>query len=218
MSVLKRVLAVLVMTAALAGCTSMLAPIVGSGRSATEQRSLPAFTELRAGHAIQVNVGVGSPLNVSVTADDNILASVKTTVSGNRLDIGLEGSHTTRTPVVVVITVPSLTALSAHSAGRITGTEFDAQAVTVHTESAGVIELVGRAVSLVVDADSGGVATLGQLNVGDACVTIDSGGQATIYPTGAVTGSVESGGVLVIQGTPASVDVETATAGQVIRQ
>jgi hypothetical protein len=203
---------------ALLGCNAILPSVVGSGNSATEQRNVADFTELRVGHAIAVTVAVGAPTSMSVTADDNVLPRVRTTMSGNRLDVGLEGSVQVRTPVHVTITVPSLSWLAAHSAGRLTASGLDAESLSVSTDSAGVVEVVGRAGSVSVTANSGGMASLGQVDVANADVNIDSAGRATIRPTGTVNGSVDSGGVLVIQGNPASVNVETDTTGQVIRE
>lgn len=204
--------------AALLGCTTIAPSIVGSGTSATEQRSLPDFTELRVSHAIAVAVTIGSPTSVSVSADDNVLPRVKTTVAGGRLDIAIEGSVQVRTPVTLTVTVPSLTALGATSAGRVTVTGLAADSLAVSTESAGVIDVAGQATTLTINAASSGVATLGQLAVGDVSVDIESVGRATITPTGRVTGSVESGGILVIEGSPAAVEVSTGSAGQVIRR
>jgi len=70
------------------------------------------FTGLDLAGSNNVTVIVGGPQSVVVRADSNLINHVTTGVVAGTLVIGDTGSFTTRTPMSVEVTVPSLTALN----------------------------------------------------------------------------------------------------------
>jgi Putative auto-transporter adhesin, head GIN domain len=200
------------------GCNvSIPGTVIGSGNSASEDRTLGEFHALNVSAAIRATVSVGSPQHITVTADDNILPMVSASVSNGELQLSMQGTVTTRTPVSVDIVVPALDSLTATSAARIDVTGLTADALKVVANSAGTISAAGQATSLNVNAESAGTADLANVPVQSVQANITSAGHALVNVSGSVTGTVHTAGLLTISGNPAQVSVDTDAAGQVIQ-
>jgi Putative auto-transporter adhesin, head GIN domain len=201
------------------GCNASIGPmVIGSGNSATEDRTVGGFHALNVQTAIRATVSIGSPQRVTVTADDNVLSMVSTTVSNGELKLAMQGSVTTRTPVQVDIVVPALDSLSASSAARLEATGLTADALSVNVESAGTLSATGKASSLDVSVASSGSAELSGVPVQTVHANIASAGHATVNASSSVSGTVDSAGLLTINGNPSDVSVDTNAAGRVERK
>ena len=89
---LARVFLLIVATLVATACASIGPTVVGSGHVVTEQREVGAFTRVRVGEAIRATVTVGTAISVTVTADDNLLANIRTDASGGKLDVSITAS------------------------------------------------------------------------------------------------------------------------------
>jgi hypothetical protein len=124
----------------LAGCNVTIGPSLrGSGVAKTETREVAPFSEIEVGSAIQLDVVVGDPTDLVVTADDNVLPLVRTEVTGDRLKIYLDTSLSTNIGVQVKAATPELKALVASGASKvnatgITGEKFQ---IELHGSSTG---------------------------------------------------------------------------------
>jgi len=201
---------------ALAGCQAGLAPgEVGSGTSATEERAVAGFSAVRVSAAAIVEISIGALVAVRVTADDNLLDNVRTQVVGERLDVGLTGGVQTRTPILVTVTMPSLTAIEASSAGQARVAGLAGGTLTVGGDSSGRIEVTGVVEDLDVRAGSAARLELAGLEATRADVQLDSAAVARLHVLDSVGGSVSSAAVLMLAGAPDTVDVSTSSAGVV---
>lgn len=198
------------------GCYTSVSAVIGSGKSASEDRQVGDFHALSTSTAILATVTIGTPQRVTVTADDNLLSMVDTSVSNGKLQLSIRGSITSRTPIQVDIVVPALDSLSASSAGHIEVTGISADALSVTVDSAGVVNATGHATSLDVSAQSSGTADLSAVPVQDVTANLASAGRASVDASASVSGKVQSAGVLTISGNPAQVDVQTDASGQVV--
>jgi hypothetical protein len=202
---------------ALLGCAPV-SPLteVGSGTSGSEDRSIGQFSRLRVTNAIAADVKLGSPTAIRVTADDNLLDNVRTEIVGSELVLRMAGSTTGRTPVRVTVTVPSLAAVRAESAGRVGIVGLAGSSLEVRAESAGRIELGGRIDDLHAEGTSMGQLVLGDLTAGRAQVRLDSGSTARLGAAEEVHGSVASGALLTLDAHARTVDVATESGGRVL--
>src|SRR5262249_24305541 len=101
----------------------------GSGTARTETRTVAPFQEIATNGSYAVDITVGGGPSVVVTADDNLLPHVLTTVDAGRLSIHTDQVVNPRTDIKVAIQTPSLTAVrvagSSHATIRgITGDSF----------------------------------------------------------------------------------------------
>ena len=92
----------------------------GSGVPATQTRDVPAFDGVELAGGNNVVIRVGGKQSVVVRADDNLLDRVTTRVQSGTLVVGnTPGSVTTKSPMSVVVTVPTLSELTLAGGGNI---------------------------------------------------------------------------------------------------
>lgn len=91
----------------------------GSGLAATQSRVLPGFSRLDLAGSGSVTVVTGGRQSVVVRADNNLIRYVTTRVAAGTLVIGTTGSYTTRTPMSVKVSAPSLAAVTLSGSGAI---------------------------------------------------------------------------------------------------
>jgi putative autotransporter adhesin-like protein len=170
--------------------------ILGSGIAATDVRAVPAFdgVELRGSNNLVVRVGPKRA--VTVYADDNLLGRVTTRVEGGALVVGNRaGSFTTRSPMYVEITTPSLR--------------------SVVLSGSGVVRASGRAASLDVALTGSGDAQLEQLVAREVTVVVSGSGRAVVTATRALDASVTGSGVIVYGGNPLHVTSSVTGVGAI---
>ena len=205
---------------AVAGCSTTVnvATEQGSGTSVTESRATGSFEGLRVEAGIVADISIGAPLSVAVTADDNLLDNVVTAVEGQRLDVRVEGSVSTKHPIKVAIVVPHLDAIEATSAAVIRVTGLECESLHLLAESSGRIVIDGHATELDLRGNSAGQAELGELAVGSATVSLESAAQARLNVADDISGSVTTAAVLRLVDQPSTVDVDTDAAGVVVTE
>jgi hypothetical protein len=182
-----------------------------------EQRQVADFTRIRVATAIKATVIVGPGVTVQVTADDNLLDSVKTDVTAGRLDVRLSPGAQPSATVEVAITVPNLEDLEVNSAASVIATGINSPRFEAEADSAGSLTARGNADTVDVTATSAGSADLGDVPAQTATANVGSGARATVNAQLSVGGSVDSGGILHIEGQPQNVNVTTNSGGAVIR-
>src|SRR5215470_15813451 len=96
--------------------------IQGSGAPVAQTRVLPPFTAVTMAGDCSVSVVSGSPQHVVVSADDNLLRTVRTTVRAGTLRITTPGSFSAVSGMQVAITVPRVDALRLSGTGELTAT------------------------------------------------------------------------------------------------
>ena len=163
----------------------------GSGHAATERRTVPPFTAVDLAGTNAVVVGVGSPRSVAVTADDNLLDHVTTTVRSGRLVIDDAGSFTTRARMRVVVSVPSLDAVELSGTGSVT--------VRGATTSPLAVNLSGT-----------GRLDLHDLAAHDVTVVLGGTGDVRVHATGTLDATLTGTGSIRYSGHPT---VRTRTTG-----
>jgi hypothetical protein len=133
----------------LSGCNIVIGPSLrGSGVAKTESRDVGQFSEIEVGNAIQLDVTVGEPAEITVTADDNILPLVKTIVDGDRLTIYVDASFSTDLGVQVKASTPELTVLEGSGASRITAGRVAGETFSLDLSGASTCELASDAQTL----------------------------------------------------------------------
>lgn len=93
--------------------------ITGSGRLVTETRDVSDFTSISSEGVFEINIKESETQSVEVTADDNIIHNVKTTVSGKELSLYLKGDSYERITLQSNIEVVGLNGISNSGVGNI---------------------------------------------------------------------------------------------------
>ena len=125
------------------------ASLAGSGRPATESRSLADFQAVAVRGSMDLVVRQGSTQSVQLQADDNLLPLLETVVeqtsNGATLLVRWKKGQSlhTRSKVLVTVVVPKLAALSAAGSGDIRVEAFNTPALKLSLSGSGDARLQG---------------------------------------------------------------------------
>ena len=191
--------------------------VEGSGVAATETRDLPPFSSVELAGSNTVTISVGEEQSVVVRADSNLVDRVTTTVQDGSLVIGnIPGSYTTKSPMSVTISVPSLEALTLTGSGVVTVTEIEASSLTVRLPGSGVLRAGGTATELDVSVGGSGDAQLEHLIAGDVRAVLSGSGRIVLTATKSLHASVSGSGAIMYGGNPQEVTTSITGSGAIV--
>jgi hypothetical protein len=229
MSTQLRPLASIALTALLAGCSGLVpgagtttvgsSPyVVGSGKVASDPRVVESFHAVSAAEGVRVEVAAGAP-SVVVTADENLLDHVVTTVADGVLSVDVSGSVQTRNPMTVVVRmdVPP-DGLSASTGASIDAAVASSSSLRVDASTGGRVHGTGTAEALTVAASTGATADLADLPATRVDVDASTGASIVVQTTGPVTGSATGGSSVRVRGGGSIDGIEHDTSSTVEHQ
>jgi Putative auto-transporter adhesin, head GIN domain len=192
--------------------------VEGSGVAATETRNLGRFSSIELAGSNNVTVRVGGKQSVVVHADSNLLRLVTTKVQAGGLAIGnTSGTFTTKSPMHVEVTVPSLSAITLSGSGVISAAGIKEPSLTVRLSGAGVLRASGTATRLDVTLAGSGDAQLKQLAARDVQAVVSGSGRILVTATKSLDASVPGSGTIMYSGEPARVTTSITGSGAVAR-
>ena len=188
----------------------------GSGVAATQARALPPFTGVDLAGENNVVVRVGAKQSVIVHADSNLLGRVTTRVRSGRLVIGTTpGNLAAKSPMFVVVSLPSLDGLRLRGAGNISVTGVNSPSLTVALPGMGTVEAVGTTMKLDVTIGGEGTALLRRLIARDAEAALSGDGSIMLTATHRLTASVSGSGTILYGGNPPHVTQSVTGSGTI---
>ena len=188
----------------------------GSGVAATQSRVLPRFSRLDLAGSTNVTVVAGGRQSVVVRADSNLIRNVTTHVVAGTLVIGTTGSFTTRAPMNVQVSVPSLAAVKLSGSGQISVSRIEAARLTVTLPGSGVLYASGTASQLDVTLGGSGLAQLSKLIARDAHAAVTGSGLIRVTATAKLNATVSGSGAVIYGGNPPQVTRNVTGSGAVI--
>lgn len=191
--------------------------VQGSGVAATQTRAVARFSGLDLAGGNNVTVIVGGPQSVVVHADSNLIGHVTTRVVAGTLVIGDTGSFTTRTPMSVDVSVPSLTALNLSGDGQISVSGVSTPQLAVTVSGSGLLSAAGTATRLDVTLSGDGQAQLSQLTARDAHAVLTGSGLIQVTATTSLDAAVPGTGAIIYSGNPPQVTTSITGTGTVTR-
>jgi len=206
-----------VVVALLAGGRSSSSGVQGSGVAATQSRVLARFSSLDLKGSNNVTVVIGGRQSVVVHADSNLIRHVTTRVVAGTLVVGTTGSFTTRTPMSVEVSVPSLAAVKLSGSGNISVNRIDEPRLTVTLSGSGVVYANGTTAQLGVTLGGSGLARLNALVARDVHAVITGSGLIRVTATARLTASVPGTGSIIYSGNPPQVTSSVTGTGAVTR-
>jgi hypothetical protein len=182
----------------------------------TEVRATGIFRSISVADSIRVHVRIGAPASVAVTADEDALPHVATSVRGDVLAIWLDGSI----PAVdarVDVVVPAIAIVEAGSSASVAIDDLEADAFAVFATSSADVSASGTVAHLVARASDSSALNLADLHVRTAQVDLASASNARILASDTIVGAVRESSDLALLGSPARVDVRATSAARVQR-
>jgi hypothetical protein len=145
-----------------------------------------------------VQASAGSDIDVTGMAGDSLELEAS---SGARIDAaGVTGDSV---------------ALEASSGARINATGISGKAISIETSSGANIEVEGSCTSASVEVSSGSDIDAKDLQCEDVSATASSGADTSVFASKSVVADASSGGNITVHGSPALVDNETGSGGDV---
>jgi len=140
---MKKILAfsIVVLTIGLSSCFYFGSCFDGVGSVITESRDLSGFTSVNNTGSFEVYITQGDSFSVSVSAQENLLPIIETTVSGSTLIIKTVDNACYRTtlPVTVEVTMPEVEQLSLSGSGTISTEYISGEQVEISLSGSGTI-------------------------------------------------------------------------------
>jgi Putative auto-transporter adhesin, head GIN domain len=189
--------------------------VQGSGVAVTQSRVLARFSSLDLAGSNNITVAVGGRQSVVVHGDSNLLRYVTTRVVAGTLIVGSTGSFTTRAPMSVEVSVPSLTAVKLSGSGRIAVSGIDAPRLTVTLSGSGVVSASGTAAMLDVTLGGSGLARLSDLAARQVHAVVTGSGLIRVTATASLNAAVPGSGSVIYRGNPPQVTSSVTGSGAV---
>lgn len=220
-----------------------VAATAGSGKTATETRSVGEFQAVKTAGAIDLTVKQGAQTSVQVSADDNLLPLLETVVEGSGDNATLlvrwkrGESVYSRGSASVQIVTPRLSLVSAAGSGDIQVQGFQTPALQVAVAGSGNAKLdnlstedlgirisgsgdvagQGRAAKMKVNIAGSGSVKLTELKSDDVSVSIAGSGDAAVNAEKTLAVSIAGSGDVTYTGA-AMVKSSVAGSGSVKRK
>jgi uncharacterized Zn-binding protein involved in type VI secretion len=189
--------------------------IHGSGTAKTESRVVGSFTKIDLSGSPDVEVTVGPATSVAVTADDNILPIIETTVDGDTLKIASKSSYSTSLGVTVKITMPTLDGVSVSGSGDIRAKGLKSGDLDAAVTGSGDVTLNGMVARLHGQITGSGNLRAGELGAKNVRVSVTGSGDATVQATEELDASVTGSGDVRYSGHPPKVRKEITGSGDI---
>ena len=178
-----KTLAIAGIASLLAACHVDLGGVSGSGTVKTEARTVPAFHAVDAAGALEVDVAIGGAQKVEVTADDNLLAKVKTEVEGGTLRLWTEGMSSPTKAIKVTVAAPAVDAVSASGATKVDVKGVKGDAFTAKATGADTMTIAGEVGKATLHADGASTISAEALHAKSARLEADGASTTKGYAT-----------------------------------
>lgn len=188
----------------------------GSGGSATQARDVAAFHSVELAGSNNVLIRVGEKQSVVVRADENLLDNVTTEVrSGELVVANTPGSFTTKTPMRVEVSTPTLNALTLSGSGNIVVNGIETESLKVTLAGSGTLSGSGTATRLDVTVSGSGVVQFTRLVATDVRAVVSGSGSIFITATKTLDASVPGSGAIIYLGNPQDVTRSVTGTGAI---
>jgi len=192
------------------------ATVVGSGVTATEERALDSFSAIDLSGESALAVRVGGPQSVVVSADDNLVDRVTTTVGGEKLVVSTEGSFRTTSPMTVTVTVPTLDELELSGTGSVDAARVRGEQLVVILSGDGLVRVTGRVGTLDLTLAGTGNAELSELEAADVRAELGGTGRISVHAGETLDASIPGTGTITYLGSPHDVTQRVTGTGAVV--
>lgn len=213
--------------------------IEGSGNVITEKRTINEnFDKIAASTGVTVIIEQGSPTDIEVETDDNLMQYVITKVENGTLIVKIEGNINTMSSIDVRVRMSSIAGLESSSGSRISskntikgtsikvksssGSEIDAvleyENVNCESSSGSTITVAGKVLKLETASSSGSEINAEELAANDVFAQSTSGSSTTVKPIVKLDAKASSGSSIDYVQTPKTITKEETSGGSVDKE
>lgn len=198
--------------AVLAGCSRP--GVKGDGVIKTTNQAIADFSVLVAngGYTIKWSSGKSA---LTITTDQNLLPLIKTTVSGNTLQIESEGTLAPTKGITITLSSASLADVQLNGAVDLTASQLSGHGLKLESNGAADINVAGSVTNL--EATLSGACKLDAkaLQTQSATVSLNGASYGDVTVAGTLNASISGTGVLTYSGNPKSVEKNVSGVGSI---
>ena len=232
-------LIVLLLTLSLTSCNgnlNLIDGIDGSGNVVTEKRNIETpFTKIQASTGIEVILEQGSPSEVEVEVDDNLMKYIVTRVENGTLIVKIDGNINTMESAIVRVKTKTIEGLESSSGAsiktinKLSGTsialktssgstiqaDLEYEKVSCESTSGSEIKVSGKALTLDTKSSSGSEINAKELASNEITAQSTSGSSTTVNPIVLLNAKASSGSSIDYVKEPKKVVKEETSGGSV---
>jgi len=190
--------------------------VTGSGKQAIETRALPAFNQLEVKFSAEVTISQGKKTSLTITADDNILPILTSTVKNEKLSLVVKKSFSTNNPIQISLTTPHLITASIFGAGSITIKSISSTQLKLSINGSGNIYADGKVENLVAEIRGSGDLNLKFLLSAQSRISIRGSGNAAVNVSDILNASIMGSGDIIYFGSPNKVIKQVRGSGDIV--
>ncbi len=225
----------LAMISIILGCRDC---VTGAGEVQNEDRLLQTFTaiELNCGADIIIrHKSADEKNNVIVQAQPNLLPLITTKISGNALEIDIEGCTKTTKPIVIFVNIDKLDKIINDGSGNIRCDEelvseafeivnngsgnvtvqLRTNDLEVHLNGSGVIQVSGNANKVDIDHNGSGSIEALSLEANEGEVNLNGSGTVTVFATKEMNLELNGSGSIYYGGKPEKLNTKKNGSGEI---
>ena len=187
-------------------------------RQKTETRTITGFKKIEAGGAINLGISAQNEYGVEIQADDNLLADIKTEVSGETLKIYSEDKISPKTKIIIKISMPAIEGLdvSGASSGNISNVVADS--LDLQASGASKIKIDGQVKNLRADANGASSIDAENLRTENAKVEASGASKAMIVAINDLNVSASGASKITYTGEPKNIKQNSSGASSVTKR
>lgn len=232
-------LIVLLLTLSLTSCNgnlNLIDGIDGSGNVVTEKRNIEtSFTKIQASTGVEVILEQGSPSEVEVEVDDNLMKYIVTRVENGTLIVKIDGNINTMESAIVRVKTKTIEGLESSSGAsiktinKLSGTsvalktssgstiqaDLEYEKVSCESTSGSEIKVSGKALALDTKSSSGSEIDAKELASNEITSQSTSGSSTTVNPIVLLNAKASSGSSIDYVKEPKKVVKEETSGGSV---
>ena len=211
--------------------------VEGNGKVVEETRDLGDFDKISVTRGMNVYISQGPVQKVIVSADENLLDVIETSVSDGTLKVSSNRVIRKASSNKVLVTLPDLVLIKATAGSNIFTEDtlnlkmlevkgmagsnvklvLNSEELHVSAVAGSNIFLNGTSVSCIVKANSGSNVKAGELNVATCDLKASSGANVWINVQKEMSAKVSSGANVFYSGNPETTNIEKSSGGNVIK-
>lgn len=217
---MRKLLLLAIVVLPLCGCMKIIHKLsgpqtTGSGNLEVEKRTVGKFDRIELKGGMDCIVTVGKAASIEVKADDNLFKLIDTESSGGTLTITSHGSYSTRNPVLITITTPSLNGFSILGAGDVDIRSVSSKKFEAKIWGSGDLTADGIADTVDASISGSGNIELGKLIANTVSASISGSGDIVVHATESLDASVSGSGDITYHGSPKKVSKSVSGSGEV---
>lgn len=210
--------------------------IDGSGNVVTEKRNIESpFTKIKASAGVEVILEQGSPSEVEVEVDDNLMTYIVTRVENGTLIVNIDGNINTMESAIVRVKMKTIEGLESSSGAsiktinKLSGTsvalktssgstikaDLEYEKVSCESSSGSEIKVSGKALALDTKSSSGSQINAKELASNEITAQSSSGSSTTVNPIVFLNAKASSGSAIDYVKEPKKIEKEETSGGSV---